>query len=158
MKNLLAVGVLYSLMVCCLFGAESTDARLDRLFTRYMAPCCWRQTLREHTSPESTRLQLQIRSMVSRGSSDHAIERELVREFGIRILAVPEGTPAFWLWAAPLLVLAGGTVLVTASLARMKKTHQPALPGEFTDLPGLYDWQEWPDEELNTKENSRKTI
>jgi len=37
-----------------LANAANGDPRLERLFSKFMAPCCWRENLLSHSSPFGT--------------------------------------------------------------------------------------------------------
>jgi cytochrome c-type biogenesis protein CcmH len=61
----------------------------DGVFTRYLAPCCWQQTLDVHASSEAVALRAEIRERLRAGDSREAIEGSLVERYGPRIVATP---------------------------------------------------------------------
>jgi cytochrome c-type biogenesis protein CcmH len=60
---------------------------------RIMAPCCWTQTIDIHGSESANDLRREIRQRLKAGESTDAIQADLVKRYGERILAVPPGNP-----------------------------------------------------------------
>lgn len=61
----------------------------DAVFSHYLAPCCWQQTLDVHASPEAAALRDEVRARLRAGESREAIEAALVERYGPRIVAMP---------------------------------------------------------------------
>jgi cytochrome c-type biogenesis protein CcmH/NrfF len=95
------------------------DPRLERLFPLFIAPCCWRENLLVHHSPKADELRAEIRAMAAAGSSDEQIKTALTARYTMRILSLPEGSLAMWLWWAPVLATAGGLLAVGLAIRRM---------------------------------------
>lgn len=60
---------------------------------RIRAPCCWNQTLDIHGSPVANELRREIRRRLKGGESQEAIQSDIVRRYGEKVLAVPPGNP-----------------------------------------------------------------
>lgn len=124
------------------------DPRLQRLFSAFMAPCCWRENLSVHQSPKADELRAQIRKDVSQGLSDEQIKEKMLAEFSTRILANPEGSSGLWLkyapWAVTSMGLAALTIVIRSSLAKAelaRQTQSATSPNSTPDpLPG-FDWE-----------------
>lgn len=68
---------------------------------RIRAPCCWNQTLDIHGSEVSNALRREIRRRLTAGETVDAIQADLVKRYGERILATPPGSPML-LWSVVL--------------------------------------------------------
>ncbi|HEU4365108.1 MAG TPA: cytochrome c-type biogenesis protein CcmH [Candidatus Krumholzibacteria bacterium] len=110
-------------------GYGSGDPRLETLYTSFVAPCCWRDNLALHESPRADELRTRIAAMVDAGKSDEEIKAAIVQEFGKRILVVPEGGTAGWLFRTPGFLGVVGLLVVVFFLRRMRHTAVP-VPDE----------------------------
>ena len=117
----------FSAMLLCLAAAPlvhagygAGDARKEKLYQTFIAPCCWQENLAEHNSPDAQRLRSRIDGMIAEGESDEAIKDALVVEFCPRILALPKGTPRIWLFWTPLVVTIAGLAAIVMALKRLK--------------------------------------
>lgn len=67
---------------------DPTPSSAERaLLRRLLAPCCWRQSLDVHESDEAAELRREVHVRLSAGDSAQAIEEDLVRRYGDRVLA-----------------------------------------------------------------------
>jgi cytochrome c-type biogenesis protein CcmH len=105
------------------------DARKEKLYSTFIAPCCWRENLAVHDSPTAGQLRTRIDGLISQGRSDDQVKALLVGEYGPRILALPEGTTRRWLFWTPFAVAIAGLAAVVLFLRRLK------LRGAGPDLP-----------------------
>jgi cytochrome c-type biogenesis protein CcmH len=104
-----ALATLILLIIPCLsMAAEDTIERQQRLEDRFMAPCCWVQTVRHHDSEISRQMRGEIKSLIEKGRSDEQITEFFVQKYGERILASPpivgRGSLAYWLPIGSFLV------------------------------------------------------
>lgn len=115
-----ALYVLLSAVVLCLAPATASrnQDRAAALRHRFMAPCCWSETLAEHHSPVASELNAEIDQWVAAGLSDADIENRLVGRYGRRILAEPGGAQGALLTIAPFVFLGAGVVWVGLLLRR----------------------------------------
>lgn len=94
----------------------------DAVFARFLAPCCWQQTLDVHASAEASALRDEIRARLRAGESRERIEAALVDRYGARIVAAP--TPERLAWLGPLsFAVAAGVFGVF--LARVLRRPRP---------------------------------
>ena len=84
--------------------APSREARA--VYHRFVAPCCWTESLASHDSPAATALRVEIAARLSAGESARAIEDDLVARYGERIVTQPYGIEGVSLALLGLLVAA----------------------------------------------------
>lgn len=65
------------------------ETQAKHLETLLIAPCCWRQPISEHQSPEASQMQSEIRQMLSEGKTEQQILDHYVEIRGARILSIP---------------------------------------------------------------------
>lgn len=94
-------------------GCHGPDDAVGALEERLLAPCCWRQSLRDHESPIATQLRAEIRQRVAAGDSPAQIEADFVRRYGEEIRALPRGKDPRWIIGV---VVATGVVTSAALL------------------------------------------
>ena len=112
------------------------DPRLEKLFSMFIAPCCWRENLLVHSSPTADELRADIRKKVEAGLSDDQIKRSFLSRYSTRILAMPEGIKAQWLNWTPWLLSAGGLVALSGIVWRSVHREKPNLaPANLPELP-----------------------
>jgi cytochrome c-type biogenesis protein CcmH/NrfF len=123
------------------------NPRLQRLFSSFMAPCCWRENLSVHQSPKAEELRAQIRKDVSQGLSDEQIKEKMLAEFSTRILANPEGPSGLWLkyapWAFTGLGLAALTMVLRSSLAKAELARQAQSASSPNLMPAPLPDSDW---------------
>lgn len=121
--------ILPILVLCCLPSVagngtllEATQkARHEKLCSSLVAPCCWREPVSVHRSPESLEARGQVAKMIVAGKSDREILDEFVSRYGTRILIEPEGARASWLYLIPIVALMTGIFGAARFLARRRK-------------------------------------
>lgn len=130
-------------MIACLFANPAGgDARKERIYSAFIAPCCWRENLLAHHSPKADELRGELDSLLAAGRSDEEIKAEFIRRYSLRILALPEGTRGEWLWWTPWAALLAGLAMVAWFIRRSRLERetapQAALAG--AELPAAEDW------------------
>lgn len=117
------------------------NPRLEKLYASYISPCCWRENLMAHNSPEATRLRGRIAGMVQDGKTDEQIKQTLVAEYGKRIMSLPEGGTRVWLFWTPVALLAAGGIGLVGLLHHIRRTPSaPVYAGPPAQLdPGWDD-------------------
>ncbi len=119
-------------------GYGAGDARREKLYSTFIAPCCWRENLTVHDSQAAEDLRTRIDRLVDAGQSDNEIKAALVADFGPRILSLPEGRTRVWLFWTPFAVALIALGLVLVALRRMRL--RPAVAGPApADLPDDWD-------------------
>lgn len=120
-------------LACALFalaplanaGFGNENPRLERLFSTFISPCCWRENLTVHDSEVARQLRSRIRTMVLDGRTDEEIKAVLVRQYTRQILALPDGLQGMWLFLTPWLATAAGALGVLFVLNRWR-SHSTA--------------------------------
>jgi len=118
----------------------ATNARLERLYSMFMSPCCWQQNLRVHQSPIAEQLRRQIETMVQAGFSDEEIKAAFVGHYTKRILAMPEGAEAWWLYLTPAVATTAGLFFLLVQLRRWRR--RVVSPFRFTPEELELEWEE----------------
>ncbi len=94
------------------------------LAARFVAPCCWRESLATHQSPEAAQLRQEVGRRLAAGEATRDIEAALLARYGPRLLRVPEGRRGQWLFAIPGVALGLGAWAIFRFLRRQ---HLAAL-------------------------------
>jgi cytochrome c-type biogenesis protein CcmH len=111
------------------------DPRLEKLYSTYIAPCCWRENLMVHHSPKADELRASIAAAVKAGKTDDEIRASLIGEYTVRILALPAGAKGQWLWWTPVAATAVGFAALALALRKMKQKAPEAEPTNLPELP-----------------------
>lgn len=122
-------------------NAANGDPRLERIFSTFIAPCCWRENLLVHSSPKADELRAEIRQQIAAGQSDEQIKATFLARYSTRILALPEGTKGLWLTWTPWILASAGLAAVVTLMRRSPKPATPTpSPENLPDLPDS-EWQ-----------------
>ena len=70
-------------------GDATLEKEAKRLETLIIAPCCWRQPVSDHQSPDASRIKAEIRQMLEEGKDETEILDHYVGIHGARILSIP---------------------------------------------------------------------
>ncbi|HET6349417.1 MAG TPA: cytochrome c-type biogenesis protein CcmH [Candidatus Krumholzibacteria bacterium] len=127
MKAVVAAAILLALASIAYAGYGAGNPRLSKLYSSFMAPCCYGGDLTLHNSQAASDLRAQIATWVNEGKSDGEIRDILVAQYGKRILAVPEGSAHTWLFSAPGFFLVLGMLVVAFVLKRMRRTETESV-------------------------------
>jgi cytochrome c-type biogenesis protein CcmH/NrfF len=126
-----ALALVLALLGACTAGKDELARHQHELEERLLSPCCWRQTLADHESPVATALRTEIHDRLARREPPASIEGELVRRYGDKIRALPEGGDPRWIIGA---IAVGGSIIalgVIGLLVQRRRTPvEAALPGE----------------------------
>jgi cytochrome c-type biogenesis protein CcmH len=120
-------------------AAEAQDAS-RRIEERFLAPCCWRENLAVHRSPEAEEMRAEILQLVKSGKTESEIVDFYVARYGERILREPRGGLSLWLSVVPMLVILAGALLVAGYIVRARRRLAEVAPAEA--LPPLPDVEE----------------
>ncbi|MBK9166214.1 MAG: cytochrome c-type biogenesis protein CcmH [Bryobacterales bacterium] len=101
-------------------AVQPRSPELQRIEERFIAPCCWRENLAAHQSPEADKMRAEVAALVDSGQTEAEIVEHFVARYGERILREPRGARSFWLTATPLAVLALGAAWLIRYLAKVK--------------------------------------
>lgn len=103
---------------------SSTRVDADALARRFIAPCCYNESLASHDSPLAHQLRDELRARVARGESSDAITEDLVARYGERVLAIPSGIEGTAFGVLSAIALAG----VALGLAQKRRSRAIVLP------------------------------
>jgi cytochrome c-type biogenesis protein CcmH/NrfF len=136
-KHLLTVCLILLVSGSAWPQTDDLEAQAREIESQLIAPCCWRQTLRDHQSPKADAMKQEIRAMLSQGMSPKAIVARFEERYGERILSVPAPRGFNRLaFVMPALTLFAGLVIVLGLIRRWRQ-RQPAvtLTDQPTELP-----------------------
>ena len=111
-----------SLACAAVFAVQPGTPDLRQIEERFIAPCCWRENLAAHQSPEAEKMRAEVASLAGAGQTEAEIVEHFVARYGERILREPRGARSFWLTATPLAVLAFGAAWLVMYLSRVRRT------------------------------------
>jgi len=134
--NIWTWSIIAALVAACApiasFAAENAMERQQRLEDRFMAPCCWVQTVRHHDSEISRQMRAEIKDLIEKGRSDEQITEFFVQKYGERILASPpilgRGALAYWLPIGSLLAGVIGLGVVIRKWQKKRLTANASPP------------------------------
>ncbi len=145
MNRLLPLSIAVNTLLLCVFLAVPAQGaygegnpRLQRLYSEFIAPCCWRENLTSHQSPAADQLRSRVATMTQDGHTDEEIRGVLVAEFGKRILSLPEGQARTWLFWTPAFLLALGATSLVWFLRRIRQAPVQ-LAGPMAELEPGWD-------------------
>ncbi|HTS09105.1 MAG TPA: cytochrome c-type biogenesis protein CcmH [Candidatus Eisenbacteria bacterium] len=97
-----------------------TPAQMEsyhRLTNQLIAPCCWREPIAIHRSPEAQQMSEETASLLANGRTEDQIRAMYVARYGARILADPPGQDWYWLNLIPFALL---ITLMLAAAVRLR--------------------------------------
>ncbi len=112
------------------------EAIARRLDGRFIAPCCFANTLADHRSPVAEQLRQELRTLLASGATETQILNAFVAKYGERILAAPKPQGFNLLaYVLPAVALAAGLVVIALTLHRHRpqRVEPSAVPPETTD-------------------------
>jgi cytochrome c-type biogenesis protein CcmH/NrfF len=134
LRTTLAVAAVLAAMSVALYLRAGPDPNAvptaDEAASRFMSPYCEGLTLEECPHPKSRILRARIEAMISNGVNNRGIDRWMVANYGQTALGSPTQSVA---WLVPMVVAAGGLVLVMSRLRREKLHRQPPDLSELSE-------------------------
>lgn len=109
-------------------SAQETGSETRRIEERFLAPCCWRENLAVHRSPDADAIRAELRQLVNAGRTEGEIVAFYIARYGQRILREPQGEPAIWLRTMPVVVSSIGLVFVAWYILRARRRKPGILP------------------------------
>jgi cytochrome c-type biogenesis protein CcmH len=109
---------------------NNQQAQVQRLSRALVAPCCWRQTVDIHRSPEAIQVRESIVRLSKAGKSDRQILDYFIAAYGERVLAEPEGAKEIISIAVPILVLILGLMAIARVMRNVRVAPCDAPLGE----------------------------
>lgn len=133
----IAVSFLLALSSIPLTSGQS--AKIDKLESKLMAPCCYTQTIREHNSQEAEQMREEVTSMVAAGKSEQEIIRYYKAKYGETILVVPDGMAGTLTYHIPVGVFVLSSGVLFFVIRRSIRTKTLAME----TIPSLTSEAEW---------------
>ncbi|WP_321475928.1 cytochrome c-type biogenesis protein CcmH [uncultured Paludibaculum sp.] len=134
--NVLAAGVLLAIAAGSSLRAESPDAAIRRLQEKFIAPCCWSESVAVHRSEAAAEMRAEIARLYRSGASEQEITAGFVSQYGERILMEPSGTKFTWLIVIPVTV---SLVAVAGLILYLRRRPKPAEQMESQALAAVSD-------------------
>ena len=106
MLKVLLVASFICVAVCS--AVTGIEAVCSRLYSAFVAPCCWHESVGIHQSPEAEQMRLEIAELVRAGKTEPEIRALYIARYGERILVEPEGLKWSILNVVPWTALALG--------------------------------------------------
>jgi cytochrome c-type biogenesis protein CcmH len=133
--RLVLVG-LVALLLAAPAAASERHPSLAELEGQLMCPICEGETLAQSDSPAAQRIKAYIQLRISQGATRSQIKRELVDQWGKRILAAPprEGFDLL-AWLLPIVGAVGGAAVLGALAWRWSRSREPAAQWTLTARP-----------------------
>lgn len=94
-----------------LCASEKAD-RIRQLENKFVPPCCWRDSLATHRSPEAQRMRAKVAELIEQGLTDQEVVELFTDRFGERILREPSGVRGRWLYILPPVTVLAGLLLL----------------------------------------------
>jgi cytochrome c-type biogenesis protein CcmH len=101
--------------------AADRQARIEKLESSLLAPCCWSEPVSRHRSEISLQMRQEITQFVNEGRSDREVLDYYKQKYGLRILVEPEGGLWWLMHVMPFVILGIGFVIVVLVLRRWLK-------------------------------------
>jgi cytochrome c-type biogenesis protein CcmH len=131
--------------------ASEQHPTLNELENQIMCPVCAGETLAQSDSPAAAQVKRYIQRRIAAGATRGEIKRELVAQYGTRILAAPPRHGFDWLaWILPLVGIIGGAAAIGLLAWRWSRTREepPAGSVSLNGRPLDPDLERRLDEEL----------
>ncbi len=111
-------------------GSVPVDDALSRkVQNRFIAPCCWQESVAVHQSETAVAMREEITRLTRQGMSEDQIVARYVSRYGERILWAPRGRRYIWLVVMPIAALLAGSLLLAYYLLRHRRAQPAAAPG-----------------------------
>lgn len=115
------------------FPEEQQRVRYLQFTQELRCPKCQNQNLADSNAPIAADLRREVYRMLIDGKSDAEIVDFMVQRYGEYVLYKPRLEPRTWLlWGAPVLMLAGGLLVVAGLVRRARAARAAARTAELT--------------------------
>jgi len=109
------------------------EARMRTITAELRCLVCQNQTIADSNAGLAVDLRREVLGLLRNGASDDEVRQYMTRRYGDFVLYRPPVQPSTWLlWAAPALLVAGGSVALVLTLrrrARLSDAHFDPEPG-----------------------------
>ena len=108
-------------LAAALSAQTDRQARVLKLESSLLAPCCWAEPVATHRSEVALQMREEIAGFVNEGKTDQEVLDYYKQKYGLRILVEPEGALWWWMHVVPFVVLGIGAIVVVFLLKRWLK-------------------------------------
>jgi cytochrome c-type biogenesis protein CcmH len=145
----LLVLALVALVLAASAAASEQHPTLGELEGQLMCPICEGETLAQSDSPAAQRIKAYVQLRIDQGATRSQIKRELVQQWGTRILAAPPRHGFDLLaWLLPIVGVLAGAAVIGALAWRWSRQREPAAQWTLTARPLGPEDERRVDEEL----------
>ncbi len=121
--------------------AGTPDEAIRRLQEKFIAPCCWSESVAVHRSEAAAEMRVEIAKLYRQGVSEQEITQRYVSQYGERILMVPAGSKFTWLMVIPVVVTLAAAFGLVVFLRRRARTEPALEPARLATVPDEeIDW------------------
>lgn len=106
--------------------AQEASPRERALQDKFVAACCWNESIAHHRSPTAMEQRLELSRMIQSGRSDREIIDAFKAKYGARVLMEPEGNLSLTAYTLPALAAVLGLIAVVLILRRWARSAQKA--------------------------------
>lgn len=99
-------------------SGQEAGARERALQDKFVAACCWNESIAHHRSPTAMEQRLELSRMIQTGRSDREIIDAFKAKYGARVLMEPEGSLSLTAYTFPALAALLGLIAVIFILRR----------------------------------------
>jgi len=134
--RLLALALL-ALVLAAPAAASEQHPTLGELEGQLMCPICEGETLAQSDSPAAQRIKAYVQQRIDQGATRSEIKRELVQQWGTRILAAPPRHGFDLLaWLLPIVGVLGGAAVLGLLALRWTRERDPEPAPQRWSLNG----------------------
>ena len=103
-------------------AAQEASPRERALQDKFVAACCWNESIAHHRSPTAMEQRLELSRMIQAGRSDREIIDAFKAKYGARVLMEPEGNLSLTAYTLPALAAVLGLIAVVLILRRWARS------------------------------------
>ena len=132
--------VIWTALVLATGLAANEQDRVTALQDKFIAPCCWSESVLHHRSEIAGEMRQEIAALVQADKSDREIIDTFIARHGRRILREPEGT-ASWVLNSVLAAMLVFAILAVVVVIRRLRSRAPSVELRPANVPDIPD--EW---------------
>jgi len=121
----LAALIAFGLVLVQPAAGQEASSRERALQDRFVAACCWNESIAHHRSPTAMEQRLELSRMIQAGRTDREIIDAFKAKYGARVLMEPEGSLSFTAYALPTVAGLLGLAVVVWILRRWARRIEP---------------------------------
>jgi cytochrome c-type biogenesis protein CcmH/NrfF len=107
-------------------SGQEASGRERALQDKFVAACCWNESIAHHRSPTAMEQRLELSRMIQAGRSDREIIDAFKAKYGARVLMEPEGNLSLTAYTFPATAAVLGLIIVIFILRRWARAAAKA--------------------------------